>query len=133
MIEIKDLMLFMEVYRSRSLTQAAKAQKITQPAATFRLKKIEEEFKRSMFQRLPRGLEPTEDGRTVANYAEVITKGYNSMYDVMRLLQERDEMTTTIKVPEGSQVTIEKEEDEATQEQETPKRQILTEDLPTED
>ena len=133
MIEIKDLQLFMDVYRSGSLTQAAREQKITQPAATFRLKKIEEEFKRPMFDRRPRGLSPTEEGRVVANYADIITNGYKSLYDYMRLMQERSEMTTTIKVPEGADVTIEMEKDQDTTEQDAPKKQILTEDMPQED
>lgn len=131
MIEIKDLMLFMEVYKTGSLTSAARNQKITQPAATFRLKKIEDDFKKPMFVRRSRGLEPTATGKMIANYAEVITEGYKNMYNIMQLLQEREEMTT-IKVPENSTVTVETEKEEQTTEEQAPKRQILTEDMPAE-
>ena len=89
MIEIKDLELFLDVANTGSLTEAARTRAITQPAATFRLRKIEQKIGVEMFVRKSRGLDINESGQTFKRYAEIVLQSYNSMLDMMALYKEK--------------------------------------------
>jgi DNA-binding transcriptional LysR family regulator len=68
----RQLALVVALDEARSLHRAAHAIATTQPAATKMLREIEEMFGVPLYERLPRGLEPTEYGQLVAQYARLV-------------------------------------------------------------
>lgn len=68
----RQLALIVALDEKRSLHRAADAIATTQPAATKMLREVEEMFGVPLYERLPRGLEPTEYGRLVAQYARLV-------------------------------------------------------------
>src|SRR5215218_759177 len=57
---------FLAVYRAGSLTKAADALHLSQPAVSTHLKMLETELRRPLFVRLPRGVAPTPHGHALA-------------------------------------------------------------------
>lgn len=66
---VQDLNLlrtFLAVHRAGSLTAAAPALGLTQPTVTAQIRALEQQPGRQLFQRLPRGVEPTPFARELA-------------------------------------------------------------------
>ncbi|AXK45446.1 LysR family transcriptional regulator [Brachybacterium saurashtrense] len=66
---VQDLNLlrtFLAVHRAGSFTGAAPALGLTQPSVTAQIRSLEEQLGRQLFQRLPRGVEPTPFARELA-------------------------------------------------------------------
>ena len=63
---------FLALYKSQNMHQAAEVKNISQPALTKSLKLLEAEIGAPLFQRTPRGLEPTAAGTTLYGYARQI-------------------------------------------------------------
>ena len=66
---VQDLNLlrtFLAVHRAGSFTGAAPALGLTQPTVTAQIRSLEEQLGRQLFQRLPRGVEPTAFARELA-------------------------------------------------------------------
>lgn len=66
---VQDLNLlrtFLAVHRAGSFTAAAPALGLTQPTVTAQIRSLEEQLGRQLFQRLPRGVEPTAFARELA-------------------------------------------------------------------
>lgn len=67
---VQDLNLlrtFLAVHRAGSFTAAAPALGLTQPTVTAQIRSLEEQLGRQLFQRLPRGVEPTAFARELAD------------------------------------------------------------------
>jgi DNA-binding transcriptional LysR family regulator len=79
---------FIEVARQESVTRAAEALVISQPALTARIKRLEEELHAQLFLRTSNGMRLTEEGRAFLPYAErtldTIAQGRNHLDDVRR-------------------------------------------------
>lgn len=58
-MSITQLRSFVEVYRQRSVSRAANALGLTQPAVSGRIASLETQIERELFTRHPRGMEPT--------------------------------------------------------------------------
>ena len=67
---LAQLEAFVEVARRGSLTRAAEALHVTQPALTARLKALEAELEAPLFVRLGRGMRLSEAGQAFLPYAE---------------------------------------------------------------
>lgn len=65
MIDIKDLEAFLAIIDGGSLSKAAEDLKLTQPALSLKLKKIETELNVKLFQRTPRHMVPLDAARTI--------------------------------------------------------------------
>lgn len=66
---VQDLNLlrtFLAVHRAGSFTAAAPALGLTQPTVTAQIRALEQQLGRQLFQRLPRGVEPTPFARELA-------------------------------------------------------------------
>ena len=66
---VQDLNLlrtFLAVHRAGSFTAAAPALGLTQPTVTSQIRALEAQLGRQLFQRLPRGVEPTAFARELA-------------------------------------------------------------------
>lgn len=69
-MDLDDLQLFLAVLRAGSVTGAARDLRLTQPAVSKRLQDLEAQLGAALFDRLPRGVRPTEAGRTLRPHAE---------------------------------------------------------------
>lgn len=65
-MSLPHLKTFVEVYRQGSLTRAAEALGLTQPAVTQHIAALETVLERQLFHRVPRGVEPTNVARDLA-------------------------------------------------------------------
>ena len=68
----RRLQVFHAVAKHRSFTKAAEALFMTQPAVTFQIKQLEEQFDTRLFERGHGQISLTETGRVVYDYAERI-------------------------------------------------------------
>lgn len=72
--DLIDLRLFVNVVDTLSLTRGAERSHMSTPAASARIKKLEEAFGTQLFHRGAHGLAPTPDGDAVLRHALVILK-----------------------------------------------------------
>lgn len=82
-----DLLLlrsFLAVAEHRTITRAARALGLTQPALTRRLQLLEEDIGASLFERSRRGMSLTDAGRLVADEARALVSRYASMQEQVR-------------------------------------------------
>jgi DNA-binding transcriptional LysR family regulator len=63
------LAAFFAVVETGSVTAASERLHVSQPALTREIRELEERFGVSLFDRLPRGMQPTEAGRMLADFA----------------------------------------------------------------
>jgi LysR family transcriptional regulator, nitrogen assimilation regulatory protein len=62
-VDFRQISYFMWVYEERSFSKAAAKANVVQSALSMQIRRIEDEFGVQLFNRLPRGVEPTEAGR----------------------------------------------------------------------
>lgn len=62
-MDFRQISYFMWVYEERSFSKAAAKASVVQSALSMQIRRIEDEFGVQLFNRLPRGVEPTEAGR----------------------------------------------------------------------
>src|SRR5262245_50352421 len=70
--ELSALELLLAVVRLGSLGRAAEEMGITQPAASGRIKSMEQQLGVALLERSPRGSRPTEAGSLVAEWAQQV-------------------------------------------------------------
>jgi DNA-binding transcriptional LysR family regulator len=68
-VSIKQLREFVAVAEARSITRAAHALYVAQPALSLQVKRLESELGVQLFVRLPRGVELTEEGAELLELA----------------------------------------------------------------
>ncbi|XUW93419.1 LysR family transcriptional regulator (plasmid) [Burkholderia sp. M6-3] len=71
-MNFKHLAAFFAAVETGSVTAASQSLHISQPALTREIRELEERFGVVLFDRLPRGMQPTEAGRLLADYASQI-------------------------------------------------------------
>jgi LysR family transcriptional regulator, glycine cleavage system transcriptional activator len=67
---IKSVQVFYAVFRTRSLTAAAKTLNISQSSLSYHIKKLEDDLGLALFHRTASGLEPTEAGAMLAVHVD---------------------------------------------------------------
>ncbi len=75
----RHMRILVEVYSTLNMTKAAEHLNMTQPAVTKAIKDIEEHYGIRLFERLNKGLAPTEKCRNVYYKALAVLSTYNSM------------------------------------------------------
>lgn len=70
MMNLEWYRIFLHTAKCRNLTKAAQELHITQPSVSYAIKKIEEAVGLQLFHRLSKGVELTEEGRTLFDYVE---------------------------------------------------------------
>jgi DNA-binding transcriptional LysR family regulator len=65
-LDLNLLMVFLRIYKERSLTLAAKSLGVTQPAVSNSLAKLREKFGDPLFTRVGRGVSPTHAADKIA-------------------------------------------------------------------
>jgi DNA-binding transcriptional LysR family regulator len=75
-MDLKQINYFMWVYEERSFSKAAAKANVVQSALSMQIRRIEDEFGVQLFDRLPRGVEPTEAGRKFYERCIPITQNF---------------------------------------------------------
>lgn len=83
-----DWMIIHTLQKERNITATAEKLFITQPALTYRIKKIEKEFGANVFVRTTRGVFLTSYGSLIAQYSEDMLKRYNKIKDIIASMSE---------------------------------------------
>lgn len=78
-ITIKDLKIFTEVFKSRSVTVASKKLDIPQPSVSRTVSDIEEHYNVRLFERIQKKIIPTPEGEKFFQYALHLIEYYNKM------------------------------------------------------
>lgn len=73
-MDLKQINYFMWVYEERSFSKAAAKANVVQSALSMQIRRIEDEFGVLLFNRLPRGVEPTMAGRKLYERCVPITR-----------------------------------------------------------
>jgi DNA-binding transcriptional LysR family regulator len=89
--DLVDLRLIINVIDTLSLTRGAESSHMSTPAASARIKKMEEALKTQLFYRTTRGFVPTASGHTVLRHALLI------LNQVEQLVGELSESAQTMK------------------------------------
>ena len=84
----RDLEYFLAVVECGSIGRAAEATGITQSGLTKCIQRLEAEIGGEIFERLPRGMAPTELGRHLVQHARLVCADLRNAREEMRLLSE---------------------------------------------
>ena len=87
-MEFRQLNYFIAVAKKQSYSLAAKELFVTQPTLTLAIKKLEKEFKTTLFEQNNRRLELTESGQMLYEKGIVLLKSYNNLIDEMNASSE---------------------------------------------
>ena len=80
----RRLQVFHTVAKLLSFTKAAEALHMTQPAVTFQVRQLEEQFNTRLFDRTHNRISLTEAGRVIYEHSEKIFDLYNRMENSVR-------------------------------------------------
>lgn len=80
--------IFVEVYKSMNMTQAAERLFISQPSVSQAIKEIEEYYGVRLFERYPKKLYPTDEGSLLYTYACQILGLYDEVKEEIQLLSD---------------------------------------------
>lgn len=94
-MDFRRLRYFVETARRRSMTKAAAALHIVQPALTAQIKLLEEELGTTLLHRTPRGVSLTEDGEIVFREAVAILR---SVQDLQSRFQQQTQASRPVRV-----------------------------------
>jgi LysR family transcriptional regulator, nitrogen assimilation regulatory protein len=83
-MDLRSLRYFAAIVEHGSLTRAAEALRIAQPALSQHLKRLEEEFGCRLLARTPRGVVATESGRRLAQGAAQLLDAADHLRDAVR-------------------------------------------------
>ena len=81
---LRHMRIFQKIYETQSVTRAAEALHMTQPAATRALQELEKYYGLRLFERLNRRLTVTEAGRRMYDYALHLTETFDTMEKSLR-------------------------------------------------
>ncbi len=98
----RRLQVFHAVARLLSFTKAAEVLHMTQPAVTFQIRQLEDQFDTRLFDRTHNRVSLTEAGKIVFEYAERIFEQYSEMENAIREMTDDISGSLTI----GASTTI---------------------------
>lgn len=78
----QQLEYLLQVHREASVTKAAKKLFVSAPSVSIAINSLEDELGYPLFNRTPRGLFPTPEGKLVIEYAERISENYQMISNV---------------------------------------------------
>ncbi|MGQ3378838.1 LysR family transcriptional regulator [Priestia endophytica] len=96
----KDWVAIKTLYEEKNISRAAERLYISQPALTYRLKNLENEFGTSIFLKVKGGIEFTSEGIHLASYAEEMIKKLQITKDYM--LNMKNEVRGTLRLGASS-------------------------------
>lgn len=83
-LRMKHMELFRAVYEHRTLSRAAEACAMTQPAATKLVRELEDMFNVPLFERGRRGMKPTPYGEVIHRHVPVLLADIAAMHEEVR-------------------------------------------------
>ena len=83
-MELRRLRYFVCIVDAGSLTKASERLHIAQPALSVQMGKLETELGVELLVRAPRGVTPTEEGKTLYRHAQILLKMVSDSRDVVR-------------------------------------------------
>lgn len=86
-LKTRQLLLLVALAEEGNLHRAAQVLNMTQPAASKLLKDLEDVLEVSLFDRLPRGMQPTWYGETMIRHARVALASLNQAHDELTALK----------------------------------------------
>ena len=87
-MDIEELRGFLAVVETGSISTAAHALGIKQPALSKSIQRLEKQFGVALFERQPRGMTPTDYGRTLLDYGLAMDSNYRSAVRRIRALSD---------------------------------------------
>jgi LysR family nitrogen assimilation transcriptional regulator len=73
-MDSRQLRYFIAVYEQRNLSRAADQANVAQSALSHHIANLEAEFTTALFERKPRGMEPTAAGERLYEHARIILR-----------------------------------------------------------
>lgn len=98
-MDIRQLRYFHQIVTSGSLSRAAEALSIAQPALSLHLKNLEREFDTALVVRHPRGVELTDAGRVLFEQAKLILQEVDQTHALIQELSARPRGTVRFGLP----------------------------------
>ncbi len=98
-MDLRQLRYFLGIVEYGSLTRAAEALHVAQPALSLHLKRLEEEFGCPLVHRTARGVVPTESGQRLAIRAASLVEQMAGLRDEIRGLEAAPSGPTVIGIP----------------------------------
>lgn len=98
-MDIRQLRYFLGIVEHGSLSKAAEALRVAQPALSLHLKRLEEEFGCPLVHRTARGVIPTESGMRLAVQAGVLVERMATLKDEIRGLEAAPAGPAVIGIP----------------------------------
>lgn len=99
----KDWLILTQIDKERSISKLAVDLYTTQPALTYRIKKIESFFNTKLFYRNNLGLHPTLQGELVIQYAKRMVKNMEELHEKISSLD--DKVTGTLHIGATSAIS----------------------------
>jgi DNA-binding transcriptional LysR family regulator len=88
-MELRELVSFYHVARLRSVSKAARALELGQPTVTTHLKKLEEEFSITLFDRIRRPIQLTSEGATLLELVTPVVESVDTLKTQMDYAERR--------------------------------------------
>ena len=96
MLKTSEYQMLQVLYKTGSITTAAKELFISQPALTKRIRKIEEELEVTIVKRNVKGIVFTQEGEYLINYANKMLAAYRDLRRDLHGLQQNQSRTISI-------------------------------------
>jgi DNA-binding transcriptional LysR family regulator len=97
-MDIRIIHYFISVYEERNFTKAAERMHVVQSALSMQVRNLEDELKTPLFERLPRGLEPTIAGRRFYELCVPIARNIASAKQEIFDLMEGKRVTGSLRI-----------------------------------
>ncbi|BFM17976.1 hypothetical protein R50073_41590 [Maricurvus nonylphenolicus] len=105
-LDFRKLRYVVSIAQAHSITAAAKALSISQPALTRSIAEVEEELGIQIFQRLPRGMVLTEEGEKFVNRARILINDLDALSKDFRSGTENARKKLRIGIAPGVYLTL---------------------------
>lgn len=83
-MHIDTLKVFCDVVDTRSFSDAARRNRVTQSAISQQIRALEKRFDQKLLDRAPRAIQPTDAGEKLYEAAKVVLAHYDELLEVMR-------------------------------------------------
>jgi len=98
-MDLRQLRYFLGIVEHGSLTRAAEALHVAQPALSLHLRRLEDEFGCTLVHRTARGVVPTESGQRLAIRAAALVEQMGNLRDEIRGLEAAPSGPAVIGIP----------------------------------
>ncbi|HLV60081.1 MAG TPA: LysR family transcriptional regulator, partial [Fredinandcohnia sp.] len=95
-MHIDTLKVFCDVVDTRSFSEAARLNRVTQSAISQQIRALEKRFAQKLLDRAPRAIQPTAAGEKLYEAARAVLAQYERLLEVMR--EQSDEAMGTVTI-----------------------------------